>query len=100
MNTPKDSFQDKALSEIKLIFQIIDELQKIENKSKLQIFENSLRFTFQGLAKTLHNLNEISPDSILMEKSAFLTPFPALLNISNLQPQLLALQKYLLASLL
>lgn len=100
MSTPKDILQDKALSEIKLIFQIIDELQKDENRSKLQIFENSLRFTSQELAKTLHNLNEISPDSMLMEKSAFLAPSLAILIISNLQPQLLALQKYLLASLL
>ena len=100
MNTTKDALQDKALSEIKLISQIIDEIQKIENKSKRPIFENSLRFTVQELAKTLHNLNEISPDSILIEKSASLAIVPNTFNISDLQPQLLALQKYLLATLL
>ena len=77
-----------------------EEIQRQENKSKLSIFENSLRFTFQDLARTLHSLNEIAPDALLIEKSSFLTPTPAVINISELQPQLLALQKYLLATLL
>jgi hypothetical protein len=99
VNTSKNALEDKALSEIKLTFQIIDELQKIENKSKRLIFENSLRFTLQELATTLHSLNEFAPDSALIAKSSFFTLAPSVINISDLQPQLLALQKYLLAGL-
>ncbi len=100
MATSKELLQDRALADLKLCFQIIEEIHHQENKSKLPIFENSLRFTFQELARTLHALNEIVPDSTLIEKSSFLTPLPSTLNIPELQPQLLALQKYLLATLL
>ena len=96
----KEILQDEALGELKLCFQIIEEIHNQENKSKIPIFEKSLRFTFQELARTLHALSEISADSVLIDKSSFLTPLPTSLSISELQPQLLVLQKYLLANLL
>ena len=47
MTSTRAELQDRALADTKLIFQIIEELQKPSEKSKLAIFENSLRFTFQ-----------------------------------------------------
>ena len=100
MENSRETLHDKALADLKLSFHIIEEIQRQENKSKLSIFENSLRFTFQDLARTLHSLNEIAPDPALLEKSSFLTPLPVSFDIADLQPKLLALQKYLLATLL
>jgi hypothetical protein len=100
MTSTRAELQDRALADTKLIFQIIEELQKPSEKSKLAIFENSLRFTFQELARTLHDLNELSTDPTLIAKSSFLTPAPSTINVSDLQPKLLELQKYLLAGLL
>jgi len=100
MENSRETLHDKALAGLKLSFQIIEEIQRQENKSKLSIFENSLRFTFQDLTRTLFSLNEIAPDPALLEKSFFLTPSPISFDIPEVQPKLLSLQKYLLATLL
>ena len=100
MTSSRAALQDSALSDLKLIFQTLDEIQNIENKAKRPIFENSLRFTFQELAKTIQNLNQISPDALLLEKSSFLSAQAHAFDVKDLLPQALTLQKYLLATLL
>ena len=100
MSSSKNVLHDKALADLKLIFQILNEMHDSSSKAKIQIFDNALRFSFQELARSIHLLNELAPDALLIEKTSFLTPTPAVINISELQPQLLALQKYLLATLL
>jgi hypothetical protein len=100
MSSSKNVLHDKALADLKLIFQILNEMHDSSSKVKIQIFDNALRFSIQELVRSIHLLNEIAPDALLMEKSAFLTPVSAVINISVLQPKLLLLQKYLLATLL
>ena len=100
MTSSKDALQDQALAELKLIFQILSEIENEASRDKKLIFEYALRFSFAELARTIHLLSEFISDALLIEKAAFLTPALAFINLSNIQPSLLALQKYLLATLL
>jgi hypothetical protein len=100
MTSAKDALQDKALAELKLTFQIISEFESAPSKDMKLIFEYALRFTLAELARTIHQLSAFISDALLIEKAAFLTLSPVQTNLSIIQPSLLALQKYLLATLL
>jgi hypothetical protein len=100
VTSPKDALQDQALDQLKLIFQIVLDVESESSKDKKLIFEYALRFSLAKLASTIRELSEYMSDPTLIEKSAFLTPIPTPIDFSNLQPQLVALQKYLLATLL
>lgn len=100
VTSPKDALQDQALANLKLIFQIISEFENESSKDRKLIFEYALRFSFAELERIINQLNEYMPDAALREKSAFLTPLPTSINPLKLQPNLLVLQKYLLAALL
>ena len=100
MTSPKDALQDQALDQLKLIFQIVFDFESESSKDKRLIFEYALRFSLAKLVSTVDELSEYMSDLTLIEKSAFLTQVPTSINLSELQPQLLALQKYLLATLL
>ena len=100
VNSSKAALQDRALADLKLIFQIIFEFENESLKDKKLIFEYALRFSLAELERIINQLIEYMPDAALREKSAFLTPSPTSINPSKLQPNLRALQKYLLATLL
>ena len=100
MNISREALQDKALANLKLIFQIVAEINNAPSNDKKLIFEYALRFSLAELAQTTSQLREYLPDAAFVDKSAFLTPAPTSFDLLNLQRHLVALQKYLLATLL
>jgi len=102
-NQSKEFLQDKSLAEIKLIFRTMGLIQNNPNKKDIElnkIYENSIHFSFQQLASYLTSLSDVTSDNELVRLSGFLGADGASFDLAGLEPQLTALQKYLLATLL
>ena len=102
MSMSQPELQDQALSKIKFINRILKELaiaQEKKDSDLAKIFENSLKFSLQEISHLVGLLNQIAPNSILKEEQAFFGSSNSF-ERELLQPRLLSLQKYLLASLL
>jgi len=99
----REEIQDKSLDEIKLltvVFELLRKSNEAKSKNLSEIYENAVRYGFQQLNSLIASLTEISPDPRLGELSNFLTRSDGPINVPELEPQVVALHKYLLATLL